>query len=254
MVGAVAAGSAALYASGAGFSTGPDSGNIDAVSILIVAFSLVGILFYGLKHYPQKSARVIVAGVTIAGTMSGLILLKVSLQALHVSPALFLLTLPLGYLGLNWSFRGYFGVLSARKTNGLMIISATLLGALIGTSLPIIFAVSFLAVLTVLDVLVVESNTVSSVAGNAGYDEVLSVVTLPLERYIVGLGDFLAYSILASAALHVLGLLGAFATILFMVTGAGVMFEITKTRHKAPGLLLPIGLGLIPLILAFRGL
>jgi hypothetical protein len=248
VIGAMGVGSAALYARAAGFSAGPEPGNVDGITTLAVSLALLGFLFYGMNRFPEKSARLIVAGVTVAGTISGLILLKLSLQASGVSPALFLLTLPLGYLGLNWSVRGYFGSLSQRKATVLMLTSATLLGALIGTSLPAMFAIAFLVILTILDVLVVESGTMPTVVGKASYDQVISVVTLPLEKYVVGLGDFLAYSILSSTALHILGFYGAILSSSLILLGATATFHITKARRRAPGLLLPIGLGLIPIV------
>ena len=249
VVGAVGAGSAALYARAAGFSAGPDPLNVDWMTAVLVSTALLAALFYGMKRSPERSARLILAGVTVAGTISGLILLKVSLQASGVSPVFFLLTLPLGYLGLNWSLKGYLGSLSQRKTSALMVASATLLGALMGTSLPTIFAVTFLVILTILDVLVVESNTILTVVGEANYDQVVSVVTMPLEKYVVGLGDFLAYSILSSAALRILGFYGAIETSILILLGVIATFQITRARKKAPGLLLPMGLGLIPLVI-----
>jgi hypothetical protein len=210
---------------------------------------LLGILYYGMKRYPEKSARLIVAAVAIVGTISGLILLRTSLQALGAPPTVFLVTLPLGYLGLSWSVRGYFGSLSHRKTTGLILASTTLLGALIGTSLTTIVAITFLVVLTVLDVIIVESETIPAIMGRASYDQVVSVVTLQLDTFVIGLGDFLAYSILSSAALRILGFYGAIETSILILSGIAVTFKITKSRGKAPGLLLPVGLGLIPLVL-----
>ncbi len=202
-----------------------------------------------MKHYPEKSARLIVAAVAVVGTISGLILLRTSLQAAGAPPLVFIVTLPLGYLGLNWSVRGYFGALSRRRTAGLMLGSTTLLGALIGTSLATIVAIIFLFVLTILDVIIVETNTIPGIVGRTSYDQVVSVVTLQLDKYVVGLGDFLAYSILSAAALRVLGFYGAIETALLILFGVACTFEMTKRRGKAPGLLLPVGLGLIPLVL-----
>jgi hypothetical protein len=190
-----------------------------------------------------------VAGVTVAGTISGLLLAKVSLEAAGVAPVVFLITLPLGYLGLNWSVKGYFGSLSQRQGSTLMVVSATLLGALLGASLPSAFAITFLIALTLLDVAVVESNTVSVLVGKANYDHVISAVTLPLEKSLVGLGDFLAYSILSALSLHVLGVYGAVETAGLILVGALATLQITKSRRKVSGLLIPVSLGLIPSIL-----
>ena len=246
---AVIAGSAALYARAAGFPAGPATGSIDGITTFLVCIALLALLVFGLKRHPEKSARLIVASVTIAGTLSGLILLKVWMQASGVPPAMFLATLPLGYLGLNWSLKGYLGSLSQRKTNFLMLFSASLLGALIGTSLPTIIGVLFLLSLTSLDVLVVEFGTLANMVGQSRYDEVVSVVTLPLDKFLVGIGDFLAYSVLASAALRDLGIYGAIETSVLILLGAILTFQITRRRKRAPGLLIPIGIGSIPLIL-----
>jgi hypothetical protein len=248
VLGAIAAGWAALYGHAAGFSIGPDSETTDGASAILFSVTLLGILFLVMKRYPEKSARLIVAALAIAGTISGLILLRVFLQASGVPPVVFIVTLPLGYMGLNWSVRGYFGSLSPTRTVGLMIASATLLGALIGTTLSPLVALTFLVVLTILDVVVVESNSVSAILGKNGYDKVVSVVTVQLEKYVIGIGDFLTYSILASLALRVLGLYGAIETSFLILLGVAGTFEVTKRRGKAPGLLLPVVLGIIPLI------
>ena len=202
-----------------------------------------------MKRYPEKSARLIVAAVAFVGTISGLILLRTSLQSLGAPPTVFLVTLPLGYLGLSWSVKGYFGSLSHRKTTGLILTSTTLLGVLIGTSLATIVAITFLVFLTILDVIIVESDTIPGIVGRVSYDQVVSIVTLQLDTFVIGLGDFLAYSILSSAALRILGFYGAIETSILILVGAAVTFEMTKRRGKAPGLLLPVGLGLIPVIL-----
>lgn len=248
------AGAAALYARAAGFPAGPATGSIDGVTTLLACVVLLALLVFGLRRHPEKSARLIVASVTIAGTLSGLVLLKVWMQASGVPPILFLATLPLGYLGLNWSLKGYFGSLSQRKINFLMLASASLLGSLIGTSLPTVVGVLFLLLLTSLDVLVVESGTLANMIGKSRYDEVLSVVTLPLDKFLVGVGDFLAYSILASAALRYLGIYGAVETSVLIILGAVLTFQITSRKKKTPGLLIPIGIGSIPLILGLARL
>jgi hypothetical protein len=131
----------------------------------------------------------------------------------------------------------------------LILTSTTLLGALIGTSLATIVAITFLVFLTILDVIIVESDTIPGIVGRVSYDQVVSIVTLQLDTFVIGLGDFLAYSILSSAALRILGFYGAIETSILILSGIALTFKMTKSRGKAPGLLLPIGLGLIPLAL-----
>jgi hypothetical protein len=202
-----------------------------------------------MKHHPEKSARLVVAAVAVAGTISGLVLTRTFLQALGAPPVLFLATLPVGYIGLSWSVRGYFASLSPNKTAGLMVTSAGLLGALMGTSLSTIVAIAFLLALTILDVLAVEFEALPALVGSTSYDQVVSVSTLQLEKYVVGLGDLLAYSILTTAVLRVLGIYGAIATLVLIFSGIGATFKLTKRRGRAPGLLIPVCLGLVPLVL-----
>jgi len=108
--------------------------------------------------------------------------------------------------------------------------------------------------LTSLDVLVVEFGALASMVGQSRYDQVVSVVTLPLDKFLVGIGDFLAYSVLASAALRNLGIYGAVETSILILLGAILTFQITMRKKKAPGLLIPIAIGSIPLILGLARL
>jgi len=71
-----------------------------------------------------------------------------------------------------------------------------------------------------------------------------------LETSLVGIGDFLAYSMLVAMSLQLIGFLGAIETIGLILAGALVTLQITRLRSRAAGLLIPVGLGLIPVILA----
>src|SRR5438552_9027711 len=88
ILGAIAAGSAALYGRAAGFSFGPEAGTVDGTIAILLSAILLGILYYGMKRYPEKSARLIVEAVAIVGTIYWLILLRYSLQALSAESTL----------------------------------------------------------------------------------------------------------------------------------------------------------------------
>lgn len=245
---AVAAGSAALYARSAGFSTGPETGTADLSTTLFVLLGLLAVLMFGLKRHPEKSARIIVSGITVAGTLSGLLLIKVLLRAFNVFPIVFLISLPFGYLGLNYSVKAFFGVLSQLKASILMTASACLVGSLVGTSLPLIVSLLFLVGLTLLDVLIVGFDLLPNFMGEKKYDEMMPVATIQTDKYLLGLGDFLAYSILATVTLRFLGFFAAILTSCLIFLGAIITLQITKRTSRAPGLMLPIGLGIIPLL------
>jgi hypothetical protein len=246
----VLAGVVVLAGRSAGFSTGVATGGVDVVTALATSCVLIFAVLYGLKHHPKRIANILVLTFTLVGTISGLVLLKILFEASGVFPALFLAAIPMGYLGVRWSFLAYLGSLSRRRTSFLLIASSTLLGALIGASFPATFTIVFLAGLAIMDFLVVETDLLTRLIGPRNYDNVTSVTTLPLETSFVGIGDFLAYSMLVAMSLQLIGIYGAIETIGLILLGALATLQITSRRSKTAGLLIPVGLGLIPVILA----
>ena len=246
----VFAGIIVLSGKSAGFSTGLSATAPDVSTALIVSGILIVGIIYGLKHQPKRLANMLVLIFTLIGTISGLILLRILFEASEVFPALFLLAVPLGYIGVRWSFLAYLGTLSRKKTNFLLVSSSTLLGALIGASFPPLFTIVFLAGLAILDLLAVESDFLAKLIGAPSYGSVASITTLPMETSFVGIGDFLAYSMLVALSLQLLGLYGALETISLVLLGALMTLQITRLKLKAAGLFIPVGLGLIPVILA----
>jgi hypothetical protein len=100
-----------------------------------------------------------------------------------------------------------------------------------------------------MDFLIVETNVLTRLVGPQRYGEVLSLTTLPLETSLVGLGDFLAYSMLVATSFQLNGLVGALETIAFVLCGALITLQITRRRSKTAGLIIPISLGMIPVVL-----
>lgn len=227
----------------------PGKGAFDPLAIGFVSVAVIVLLFYGLRRRGEQVARLVVAGVIIGGTVSGLALLNFWFAKSQSLPALFyILVAPLGYMGVYWSFRSYSGSLSPRGAALIMATSATLLGLLVGTLFPILFTVLLLFGLSILDVLFVEGRFLTSVLGAKNYDRVVTVTTLPLREHLVGLGDFLVYSILVAASLRAYGIYAAVETIVLILVGALVTFQLVKSRFSLPGLAIPIWLGLIPSI------
>ena len=244
------AGFLVLSGRAAGFSTGVGTNGANVATALLASSILIIGLLYGMRHHPQRATNILVLVFTLIGTVSGLILMKVLFEAAGVVPLVFLSAIPLGYLGVRWSFLAYLGSLSRRKTSLLLVASSTLLGTLIGVSFPPAFTIVFLLGLAIMDLLVVETDFLSRLIGSRGYGNVASLTTLPLETSFVGIGDFLAYSMLVAMSLQLIGALGAIETIGLILIGALITFQVTRIRSRAAGLLIPIGLGLIPVILA----
>ncbi len=246
----VLAGFVFLSGKDAGFSTGPTTSTNDALTAVLVSGIIISGALYGLKRHPKQFAGLLVLGYSLMGVISGLILLHVLFETSGLFPALFLLVVPAGYLAVRWCFLAYLGSLSPRKTKGLLLTSSTCLGALIGASFPVFFTITLLAGLALMDFIIVETDVLRKLMGVANYSDVTTLTTLPLESSFVGIGDFLAYSMLVALSLQIIGFYGAVETIVLILVGALVTFLIARLRSQAAGLLIPVSLGLIPVILS----
>ena len=223
----------------------------DPLTLGFVSFLVLGILFYELKRHGERAARFLMAGITTSGTLAGLILLQAWFTATNTGFAVFyLLAPPIAYVGLYFSFRDYAGSLSRRKAGFLRAISATLLGAVLGAFLPVLFTIPFLVLLSILDPLFIESKMLRQSIGVGAFDNLVTVTTLPLAGIDIGIGDLMAYSILATASIIHAGILVALVTTVLILTGVLLTFRITSTRHVVPGLPIPLWLGLVPNIVA----
>ena len=103
-----------------------------------------------------------------------------------------------------------------------------------------------------MDFLVVETNALTHLIGSKKYGEMLSIAAFPLETSLVGVGDFLAYSMLVATSLQLSGLAGALETIGFILCGALITLRITRLTSKTAGLVIPISLGMIPVVLGLQ--
>ena len=109
-----------------GFSGDTGLGSFDFVTPGLISALVIFSLFYSLRRRGEQVARLVIAVITIAGTLSGLLLLKIWFDASIMVPALFYVSAaPLGYLGLYLSVRNYLGSLSERKTSLLLSGSAS---------------------------------------------------------------------------------------------------------------------------------
>jgi len=230
-------------------SSNPGLTSFDPLTLGFVSVLILGLLFYELNRHGERVARLLMAGITMSGTISFLILIQAWFTATNTAFAtFFLLVPPVAYVGLYYSFRDCMGSLSTRKAGIFRALSATLLGAVLGAFLPAFFTIPFLILLSILDLLLIESGMLRRSVGLRAFDSLVSVTTLPLEGLDVGLGDLMAYSMLATMSILFAGLLVAYLTIVLILTGVLLSFLIARSRGIVPGLSLPLWFGLLPSI------
>src|SRR6266487_4042464 len=136
-----------------GLSANEGLASFDFVTPGVVSVVVVSIVFYLLRRRGEQVARLLTAGMMAAGTLSGLLLLKIWFDAaVMISVLFYVCAAPLGYLGLYMSVRSFFGSLSERKTSSFLSVSTTFLGALVGILFPPLFTIVFLFALSLLDI------------------------------------------------------------------------------------------------------
>lgn len=226
-------------------------GSFDPAPLLAISGIVLLLVMYELRLHGERAARLLMTGIAVAGILSGLILLQFWTSTSTIGQATFyLVAAPVAYLGLYASLRYYRGSFSEKKAVALLSVSTSLLGCLLGLFFPVIFAVLLLLSLAILDVVFVENDLLRKVVGLRRVDSVLSITTLPISVFGIGLGDLLAYSILATASFVSEGAYVAAASILMMLLGIMLTLRIARNRQLFAGLPIPIMLGLTPTILA----
>jgi len=228
-------------------SSNAELANFDFVTPGVVSVTAIALVFYGLKRRGEKVVRLVITGIMATGTLSGLLLLKFWFDSSLSIPALFYVcAAPLGYLGLYLSARSYFGSLSEKMTSFFLGLSTTFLGALVGISFPPLFTIFFLFALSVLDIVMIESDALRKLVGFAKYEAIVSISTISLERQVVGVGDLLAYSMLTVASFRSGNIYVAISTIALILLGALLTSKAAKYRLKMHGLPIPVFLGSVP--------
>ncbi len=214
---------------------------------LFVTASVLLLLFLSLRRHGEKVARVIVSGIIVGGTLSGLVALRVFSDPVRPSLAPFyLLTGPIGFLGVYWAYKYYSGTLSARRMAWVTTGTATVLGGLLGTILPLTFTLVLLTALSLLDIILVDTDLVRRTLSRKDYKFTISAATVQFGDLEVGLGDILAYSILASSSLYNLGFYTAIATASLITLGIASTIRLARSSLKVAGLPLPLWLGILP--------
>ncbi len=231
-------------------SSGHGLTGFDPLTLGFVSIVVLSILFYELKRHGERTAKILMAGVTMSGTLAGLVLLQAWFEEANAGLGVFfLLAPPVAYVGLYLSFRDYTGSLSRRRAGFLRAGSATLLGSVLGALLPVLFTVPFLVLLSILDLFFIDNKVLGRTVGTKALDELINATTLPLAGLDIGLGDLMAYSMLATTSIIHSGIYAALATTGLILAGVLVTFQVARSRFVVPGLPIPLWLGMAPTLI-----
>lgn len=227
----------------------PSGATLNA-SFFVVMMAVAATLIYLLVKYQKK--RIVKYLITGAILFVAFFLLNwySELYATQLSPIL-------DVYGYGWI--GLTGIISAlllvglnRGSQGIRILSITIIGSLTGTflgaSIPTMTAIVLLAALAVYDLVSVYRGPIGKIAEMADLEEFKGAV-LTVGDLTIGMGDLVFYSMLTSNAMvnfGTLSYLGAFAGVLI---GSYLGFKMLERREVFPGLPFAICIGLAAMII-----
>jgi presenilin-like A22 family membrane protease len=227
----------------------PSGATLNA-SFFVVMMAVAATLIYLLVKYQKK--RIVKYLITGAILFVAFFLLNwySELYATQLSPIL-------DVYGYGWI--GLTGIISAlllvglnRGSQGIRVLSITIIGSLTGTflgaSIPTMTAIVLLAALAVYDLVSVYRGPIGKIAEMADLEEFKGAV-LTVGDLTIGMGDLVFYSMLTSNAMvnfGTLSYLGAFAGVLI---GSYLGFKMLERREVFPGLPFAICIGLAAMII-----
>jgi hypothetical protein len=230
-------------------------GQLFVNSVLVLAGGIVIaiLIFFGiLRESMGFAVKIAVSLFVFCATMSLLIYAKLFLMSYNVSsPSL---AFALSIVGYFFGFLGVmaiFDVLSRNMRNLMFAFCSGVLGAFIGSLIPMAALILILVSMSALDMIVTRKGVVKESKKILDNYEELVVLKLSYagKDWAIGLGDLLSYSMLVANTFATFGSFAAISSLFLILIGSFVVSRKAEKSGQVPGLPIAIGLGLLPVIL-----
>lgn len=213
--------------------------------VILVIIAVGGATFVAVLMYAPRIASyisVIIFGLVTFLSITLYMLLLSYRLGLRMEPGLLILGLSIAIL-LTWLIRkgkGIFPILSASITAGAG-------GVLMGMMLPPMTAILLLLAISLFDLLMVKKGYLSVLGKEEMKDKIMMIrgMIVTYDQLTVGLGDLVFYSILVSNMYFQYGTWPAILSNAGVIIGFNVTLIYLKHSGTAPGLTIPIVLGLL---------
>lgn len=145
------------------------------------------------------------------------------------------------------------GVFSGQARTALFMIYSSVAGSFLGIGIPAVSTLLILISSSLIDVVYFRTGLLKTMSNLSEQGRIFVRVRHSDRELLIGLGDLIYYSMLASSSLLNFGLLTA-AFSCFMILGGCILTFLYATKSEVfPGLPIPIGLGLIPIAIRLIG-
>lgn len=139
------------------------------------------------------------------------------------------------------------GVFSEEMRNLVFMTYSSVVGSLLGMGIPMFSMLFILIYLCAIDLLSFKLGLLRRIV-TLSEDRIFFRLKYSDRELIVGLGDLIFYSMLASYSLVNFGASIAFLSTFLILVGWIVTFIYTTKSEVFPGLPIPLGLGMIPIV------
>lgn len=145
------------------------------------------------------------------------------------------------------------GVFSEETGNVLYLIYCSVTGCFLGMGIPLFSMVFIMSALCVLDYVYVRKGLMKKIHLLDEAGRIFFRFEYSKRELMIGIGDLLLYSMLASYSLVNFGVVTAIFSTSLVLIGWVITFFHTMKTEVSPGLSIPIGLGLVPIVTNLLG-
>jgi hypothetical protein len=145
------------------------------------------------------------------------------------------------------------GVISEETRTAIFTMYSSVAGSFLGMGIPAFSTLLILMSSSLIDLIYFRTGLLKVMSNLSERGRILVRLKHADKELLIGLGDLIYYSMLASSSLLNFGFLTAAFSCLMILIGCILTFLCTTKIEIFPGLPIPIGLGLIPIALRLIG-
>ncbi len=226
---------------------------VNSVLVLAGGIVIAVLIFFGiLRESMGFAVKIAVSLFVFCATMSLLIYAKLFLLSYSISSPTLAFTLSIvGYFFAFLGVMAIFDVLSRNMRNLMFAFCSGVLGAFIGSLIPMPAIILILVSMSILDIILTRKGVVKQSKKILDNYEELVVLKLSYagKNWAIGLGDLLCYSMLVANTFVTFGPVAAMSSLCLILIGSFFVSRKAERSGQVSGLPVAVGLGLIPMVL-----
>jgi hypothetical protein len=222
---------------------------LNILAMAVAAAAVLSVFFLLARAGKEVAVRLLIASFIGMGSLSTLFIGRLVFVLSGSESQLLLVVLAaVAFTGMFGAFLVLIDMASREARNWLFVVSSGAFGAFLGVLVPTVPTIGILAVLSAADTILILSNQVQKMLGDAKYGELIMSVSFSADDWGIGVGDLLCYSMIAANTSLYFGAYAGGLSMLFLLAGAFLTMKLAEKHTRVPGLPIAVALGLLPSI------